>query len=133
MMHHIKFEKNWISGYEEGVKNVQMWTDTTYHVWARHGGKTSTPRMMKFTILVDTFLLYITMHLVFLTYMQFQRRRFFLTIGQFWHFLPRPKGPRVAGNLKFTIYAPLSQRCSISNLKRIGAVVIKRKLKMFKC
>jgi hypothetical protein len=24
MMHHIKFEKNWISGYEEGVKNVQM-------------------------------------------------------------------------------------------------------------
>jgi hypothetical protein len=27
---------------------------------------------------------------------------------------------------------PLFQRCIISNLKRIGAVVIKRKLKMFK-
>jgi hypothetical protein len=33
------------------------------------GGKTSTPRIMKFTISVMAFLLYITMHLVFLTYM----------------------------------------------------------------
>jgi hypothetical protein len=35
----------------------------------RPGGKTSTPRIMKFTILVEAFLLYITMNLVFLTYM----------------------------------------------------------------
>jgi hypothetical protein len=26
-MHHIKFEKNWSSGYQEEVKNVQMLTD----------------------------------------------------------------------------------------------------------
>jgi hypothetical protein len=38
-----------------------------------------------------------------------------------------------AGNLKFTIYAPLVQRCIISNLKGIGAVVIKKlHVKMFK-
>jgi hypothetical protein len=30
-MHHIKFEKNWSSGYQE-VKNVQMLTDTIHHV-----------------------------------------------------------------------------------------------------
>jgi hypothetical protein len=28
---------------------------------------------------------------------------------------------------------PLSQNCIITNLKRIGTVVIKKKLKMFKC
>jgi hypothetical protein len=67
-MHHIKFEKNWSSGYQ-GVKNVRMLTDTIYHVWPHPGGKTSTPMIMKFTILVKTFLVYITMHLVFLTYM----------------------------------------------------------------
>jgi hypothetical protein len=68
-MHHIKFEKNWSSGYQEEVKNVQMGTDTTHQVWLRPGGKTSTPRIMKFTISVEVFLLYITMHLVFLTNM----------------------------------------------------------------
>jgi hypothetical protein len=67
-MHHIKFEKNWSSGYE-GVKNVRMLTDTIYYVWPRPGGKTSTPRIMEFTILVKVLLVYITMHLVFLTYM----------------------------------------------------------------
>jgi hypothetical protein len=67
-MHHVKFEKNWSSGYQ-GVKNVIMLTDTVYHVWPRPGGKTSTPRIMKFTILVKAFLPYITIHLVFLTYM----------------------------------------------------------------
>jgi hypothetical protein len=35
------------------------------------GGKTSTPRIMKFTISVEVSLLYITMHLVFLKYMEF--------------------------------------------------------------
>jgi hypothetical protein len=29
-MHHFKFEKNWSSGYQEEVKNVQMLTDTIY-------------------------------------------------------------------------------------------------------
>jgi hypothetical protein len=67
-MHHIKFEKNWSSGYQ-GVKNVHVLTDTIYHVWPRPGGKTSTLKIMKFTILVKAFLVYITMHLVFLTYM----------------------------------------------------------------
>jgi hypothetical protein len=33
-MHHIKFEKNWSSGYQE-VKNVAMLTDTIHHVWPR--------------------------------------------------------------------------------------------------
>jgi hypothetical protein len=68
-IHHIKFEKNWSSGYQKEVKNVQMCTDTTYHVWPRPGGKTSTPRIMKFTISVEVFLFYITMHLVFRKYM----------------------------------------------------------------
>jgi hypothetical protein len=67
-MHHFKFEKNWSSGYQE-VKNVQMLTDTINYVWPRPGGKTSTLRIMKFTIWVEAFLLYIAMHLVFLTYM----------------------------------------------------------------
>jgi hypothetical protein len=32
-MHHIKFEKNWSSGYMyHEVKNVQMSTDTIYNV-----------------------------------------------------------------------------------------------------
>jgi hypothetical protein len=74
-MHHTKFEKNWSCGYLE-VKDIQMLIDTIYHVWPHPGGKTSTLRIMEFTILVEDFLLYITMHLVFLTYMYFQRRRF---------------------------------------------------------
>jgi hypothetical protein len=68
-MHYTKFEKNWNSGYQEDVKNVQTLIDTIYHVWPCLGGKISAPRIMKFTILVEAFLLYITMHLVFLTYM----------------------------------------------------------------
>jgi hypothetical protein len=43
--------------------------------------------------------------------------------------LPHPKGPRGTGNLKFTIYAPLVPKTHLSNLKRIGAVVIKKKFK----
>jgi hypothetical protein len=65
-MHHIKFEKNSSKGYQEEVKNVQMLiTDTIYHVWPRPGGKTATPRIINFTILIEAFLLYITMHSVF--------------------------------------------------------------------
>jgi hypothetical protein len=67
-MYHIKFEKNWSSGYQE-VENLQMLTYTIHYVWPRPGGKTSTPRIMKFTSFVKVFLVYITMHLVFLTYM----------------------------------------------------------------
>jgi hypothetical protein len=51
-IHHIKFEKNWSSGYQEEVKNVQMCIDTTHHVWPHPG-----PRIMKFKILVEIFLL----------------------------------------------------------------------------
>jgi hypothetical protein len=52
-------------------KKLEMFkcADTTHHVWPRPGGETSTPRIMKFTISVEVFLLYITMHLVFLKYM----------------------------------------------------------------
>jgi hypothetical protein len=38
-MQHIKFEKNWSSGYQEEVKNVQMLTDTIYHVCPPLGEK----------------------------------------------------------------------------------------------
>jgi hypothetical protein len=69
-MHHIKFEQNWSSGYQEEVKNVQMLTDAIYHVWPRPGGKTATLRIINFTILVDAFLLYITIHSVFPPHMQ---------------------------------------------------------------
>jgi hypothetical protein len=51
-MHHIKFEKNWSSGYQE-VKNVQMLKKPIYHVWSLPGGKTATPRIINFTILVE--------------------------------------------------------------------------------
>jgi hypothetical protein len=80
-MHHIKFEKNWSSGYQE-VKKVQMLTDTIYHVWPHPGGKTVSPRIINFTILVEAFLLYITMHSVFPPLVRLWRR--VLKIGQFW-------------------------------------------------
>jgi hypothetical protein len=73
-IHHIKFEKNWSSGYQEKVKNVQMLTDTIYHFWPRPGSKTATSRIINFIILVEAFLLYITMHLGFLANMYFQRK-----------------------------------------------------------
>jgi hypothetical protein len=37
------------------LKNFQMLTDTTYHVWPRPGGKIATPRFINFTILVEAF------------------------------------------------------------------------------
>jgi hypothetical protein len=65
-MQHIKFEKNWGSGYHEEVKNVQMLTHHIFiTVWPRPAGKTVTPRILHFTILIQAFLLYITMHSVF--------------------------------------------------------------------
>jgi hypothetical protein len=66
-MHHNKFEKNWSCCYQE---EVQMLTDTIHHVWPRPGGKTVTPRIIKFTILVEAFLLYITIHSVFPPYVR---------------------------------------------------------------
>jgi hypothetical protein len=83
-MRHIKFEKNWSSGYQE-VKKCS-------NVWPRPGGKTSTLRIMKFTILVEAFLLYIPMPLVFLTYMKFQRR-FFFKLVNFDTFCPARQSP----------------------------------------
>jgi hypothetical protein len=68
-----------------------MLTDTILHVWPRPGGKTSAPRIMRFTILVYAFLLYITMHLVFLTYMWFERK-FKKKMIDFDAFCPAPKG-----------------------------------------
>jgi hypothetical protein len=68
-IYHIKFEKNSSSGYQKEVRNVQMCTDTTHHVWPCLGGKTSIPRIMEFRISVKVFLFYINMHLVFLKYM----------------------------------------------------------------
>jgi hypothetical protein len=46
--------------------------------------------------------------------------------------LPRPTEPRGQETWNSQFMSPLSLRCIIPNLKRIGAVVIK-KLKMFKC
>jgi hypothetical protein len=45
----------------------------------------------------------------------------------------QPQRPQGAGNLKFTIYIPLLPNMLHINLKRIGTVVIKKKLKMLKC
>jgi hypothetical protein len=55
-MHHIKFEKNWSSGYQVEVKNLQMLRNTIYHVWPHPGDKNATPRIINFTILVEAFL-----------------------------------------------------------------------------
>jgi hypothetical protein len=38
-MHHIKFEKDSSKSYQEEVKNVQMLTDTIYHVCPPLGAK----------------------------------------------------------------------------------------------
>jgi hypothetical protein len=69
-MLHIKFEKNWRSGYQVEVKNLQMLTDTIYHVWPHPGGKTATQRIINFKHLVGAFLLYIIMHSVFPPHVQ---------------------------------------------------------------
>jgi hypothetical protein len=91
-IHHTKFEENWSSGYQV----VKMLTDTMHNDLPRPGGKIYTPRIMKFTILVEAFLLYITMHLDFFFYMHavLEKKIFFLKNGQFSHFLPCTKGPR---------------------------------------
>jgi hypothetical protein len=90
--HHIKFEKNWSKGYQ-GVKNVHMLTDTIYQVWPCPGGKTSTLRIMKFTILVKAFLVLSPFIYFFLHTCSFKEEDFLKT-GQILHFLPYPIGPR---------------------------------------
>ena len=129
-MLHTKCDKNWTGGYQEEVKNVQLLTDIMYQIWPRPGARTPTPGITKFTILVEAFLLYITMHLVSLRHVRLSRRRF-LKIGHFWAVFAPPPGGQETWNLQFK--CPLSQRCFILNLKRIRLVVIKKKLKMFNC
>ena len=68
-MLHTKFEKNWTGGYQEEVKNVQLLTDM-YQIRPRPGARTPTPGITKFTILVNAFQLYITMHLVSLRHVR---------------------------------------------------------------
>jgi hypothetical protein len=63
-MHYTKFEKNWSSGYQEEVKNVQMLTHYLSCL-APPWGQKRYPKDYNFTILVEVFLLYITMHSVF--------------------------------------------------------------------
>ena len=92
-MLHTKFEKNWTSSYQEEVKNVQLLKDIMYQIWPRPGARTPTPGITKFTILVEAFLLYITMHLVSLRHVQLSRRRF-LKIGHFWALFAPPPGPQ---------------------------------------
>jgi hypothetical protein len=60
-MLHIKFENNWNSVYQE-VKDVKILTDTIYYICPALWGKTATPRIINFTILVEAFLLYNTIH-----------------------------------------------------------------------
>ena len=92
-MLHTKFEKNWTSSYQEEVENVQLLTDIMYQIWPRPGARTPTPGITKFTILVEAFLLYITMHLVSLRHVRLSRRRF-LKIGHFWAVFAPPPGPQ---------------------------------------
>ena len=87
---HTKFEKNWTGGYQEEVKNVQLLTDM-YQIWPRPGARTPTPGITKFTILVEAFQLYITMHLVSFRHVRLSRRRF-LKIGHFWAVFAPPQG-----------------------------------------
>jgi hypothetical protein len=54
------------------------------------GGKTTTPRIINFTVLVEAFLLYISMHSVC------GCREDFLKIGQFWVVFATP--PRTQGH-----------------------------------
>ena len=91
-MLHTKFEKNWTDAYQE-VKNVQLLTDIMYQIWPRPGARTPTPGITKFTILVEAFLFYITMHLVSLGHVRLSRRRF-LKIGHFWAVFAPPPGPQ---------------------------------------
>jgi hypothetical protein len=61
------------------------------------GGKTATPRIINFTILVEAFLLYITMHSVFPPL-----EEVFLKIGQCWvDFAPPSEGSSGRGKMKF--------------------------------
>jgi hypothetical protein len=119
-MHHIKFEKNWSSGYQV-VKNMQMLIDTLHHVWPEiHNFSKGLPTLHYHAFSFS----YIHVYVV--------SERSLKKNSQIWHFLPHPIGPRGAEILKFTVNAPLSLRCIIPNLKMIGAVVIK-KLEIFKC
>jgi hypothetical protein len=43
-MHHIQFEKNWSSGYQEEVKNVQILTDYIYIMFGHALGAKPLPR-----------------------------------------------------------------------------------------
>ena len=64
-----------------------------YQAWPRPGVRTPTPEITKFTIVVNAFLLEITMHLVSLRHVRLLRR--FLKIGHFWAVFappPRPQG-----------------------------------------
>jgi hypothetical protein len=65
-----------------------MLTDIIYHVWPRLGGKTATPMIINFTILVEAFLLYIIMHSVFPSHEKIFENRSILG-----SFCPAPKAP----------------------------------------
>ena len=132
-MLHTKFEKNWTGGYQEEVKNVQLLTDIMYQIWSPNppGVRTPTPGITKFTILEKAFLLYITMHLVSLKTCAVVKK-IFENWSLFGSFCPALKVPGVQETWNFQFMCPLSQRCFLPNLKRIGQVVIK-KLIMFNC
>jgi hypothetical protein len=61
-IHYTKFEKNWSNGYQGEVKNVNRHYISCL---PSPGGKTATPRIINFTVLVEAFLLYITMYSAF--------------------------------------------------------------------
>jgi hypothetical protein len=69
---------------------------------------TATPRIINLKIMVEAFLLYITMYMysVFPPHVRLQRRRSW----KFGHFLvvfAPPSRPKGAGTMKFTIFVPL--------------------------
>jgi hypothetical protein len=103
-MHHIKFEKNRSSGYQ-GLKNVHMLTDTISCL-APPWGQNLYPKDNE----IHNFskgLPSLHHHAFSFSYIHVvSEKKIFFKIGQMWHFLPHPIGPRGAGNLKFTIYVP---------------------------
>lgn len=76
---------------------------TIYQVWLRSGLRTYNPSIMEFTILVDAFLLSITVHSLFLTDVSC-RYFVFWKLVNLMQFCTIPTTP---GILKFTLYVPV--------------------------
>ena len=72
--------------------------------------------VMKLTIFVEGFLVYITMYSVFLPHAQKWRRRFLKIYGPCFVFTPAPKAPLCA--LKFIHYVSFTQSCFYTKFEK---------------